>query len=94
MMSKIKTSHEAYIKSSLNVFKRLGFTAIIVVFVASFMRGSEFEIINIIMSLVFIIFSCGFLSFGGMYFAIKASIKLGELEDNGIVFRKSENELE
>jgi len=88
MKKVIKTSHEAYLKSSFETWRYLSCYTIIVVFIASIFRGSDFELINIIKSVTFILISLGILCYGVIYWATWKSIKLGELEDNGILFRK------
>ncbi len=88
MTKNSKMSHEMYLSLSWDMFIRIVRTAVIVVTIAAFIRGSDFEIFNIVKSWFFIILSCAAISYGSMYWAVKKSISLGEYEDNGIIFKR------
>jgi len=62
--------------------------AVVVVVFGSFLRGSNFEMINIIKALSFVIVSMTLLSFFISYHAVRSAIKSGDIEDKGILFKK------
>lgn len=74
------------------MFKHAVTVTLIVVTIAAFVRGSDFEVMNVLKALAFIITSWGAVSYIAMYFIVRKSIQLGEVKDNGILFRKQNNE--
>ena len=88
MMKNIKTSRELYRAGAFSMFKHAVTVTLIVVTIAAFIRGSDFEFMNIVKALAFIITSWGVVSYIVMYFIVRKSIQLGEAQDNGILFRK------
>lgn len=88
MMKNIKTSRELYRAGAFSMFKHSVTVTLIVVTIAAFIRGSDFEFINIVKAIAFIITSWGVVSYIVMYFIVRKSIQVGEAQDNGILFRK------
>lgn len=87
-MKKCETSHELFYTGAFGLFKHAVLVTLPVVFVASFLRGSSFELLNVMKALAFICFSWGTVSYIAMYFIVRKSIQLGEVKDDGIIFRK------
>lgn len=81
-------SRDVYFDSAFKALKRAVLFTIIVVTVASFARGGEFELVNVFKATLFILISLAVLIYSAMFFIVKKSIQLGEVEDNGILFRK------
>ena len=82
-------STDSFWKAFTTIFKSLIVVFAIVVTVSAFLRGADFEAMNVLKSVVFGVVSIALLAFGASYWAVKASIKAGEVEDEGIIFKKT-----
>ncbi len=93
MVKNIKTSHETFLKNSFQLWRYATFLTLPLVFIASFMKGGDFELINVIKAVSFILLSWSVVCYSAVYLIVWKSIRLGELEDNGILFKKDRKKI-
>jgi len=86
-MNKLNST-DSFRKAFMTIFKNLFFVYILVVIASSFIRGSSFELLNVLKSISFGSITIALLAFGVSFWAVKASINAGEVEDEGIIFKK------
>jgi hypothetical protein len=87
-MMKRLNSTDSFKKAFMTIFKNLFFTFVVVVIASGFIRGASFELLNVAKSISFGAIAIALLAFCVSFWAVKASIKAGEVEDEGIIFKK------